>query len=77
MKDYIVVFKGEEKGRYHILPGLRELRTDNIIYFYTGKDGVVAKYKLDKIETIITVETTVDGLVGMIASATALEQRMR
>ena len=76
MKDYIIIFK-EDNGRYAILPGLNELRTDKKIYFYTGADGIVAQYELEEIESIITVETPVEGLAEMIAGAAALEQRMR
>ena len=77
MKDYIVVFKGERRGEYHRLRDLNVLRTDNKIYFYTGRDGIVAQYELDEIETIITVETPVEGLAEMLAGAAALEQKIR
>lgn len=76
MKYQIITFK-ENEGRYAVIPNVRELRTEQKIYFYTEADGVVAYYELDKIESLITIETDVDGLVDMIAGAAAMEQTMR
>ena len=76
MKYHIIIFK-EDNGRYAILPGLNELRTDKKIYFYTGADGIVAQYELDEIESIITVETPIDELPQILGGAAALEKRMR